>query len=146
SRAEALTDTILVVSVDPVRHTAVMVSIPRDTGFMPLPDRRIYQAGLYPDKVNSLTTVASQSPRRWCPDISDPSACGIRTLQRSVGLYLGIDINYYATVNLKGFADLIDALGGVQLCLNGTLNDSTYSGPTWRPRVGITLESGCRVY
>jgi len=63
-----------------------------------------------------------------------------------VGLYLGIDINYYATVNLKGFADLIDALGGVRLCLTGTLQDSTYTGPTWRPKVGITLQPGCEVY
>src|SRR5436190_9798061 len=77
SRAEALTDTILVVSVDPVRHTAVMVSIPRDTGLLPLPDRRIFANGLYPDKINSLTTVASQHPKLWCPDLSDPTACGI---------------------------------------------------------------------
>ena len=146
SRSEALTDTILVVSVDPVKHTAVMVSIPRDTGFLPLPDRRIFANGLYPDKINSLTTVASQNPKLWCPDLSDPAACGIRTLQRTIGLYLGIDINYYATVNLKGFADLIDSLGGVRLCLNGTLTDSTYSGPTWRPKVGITLQPGCQVY
>jgi len=146
SRTEALTDTILVVSVDPVKHTAVLVSIPRDTGFLPLPDTRIYRDGLYPDKINSLSTVASQNPKLWCPDMTNAAACGIRTLQRSVGLYLGIDINYYATVNLKGFADLIDALGGVRLCLTGTLHDSTYSGPTWRPKVGITLEPGCQVY
>jgi LCP family protein required for cell wall assembly len=146
SRSEALTDTILVVSVDPVHHTAVMVSIPRDTGFVPLPDRRIFANGLYPDKINSLTTVASQNPKVWCPDLSDATACGIRTLQRTVGLYLGIQINYYATVNLRGFADLIDALGGVPLCLDGRLTDSTYTGPTWRPKVGITLEAGCQVY
>jgi len=146
SRTEALTDTILVVSVDPVRHTAVMVSIPRDTGFMPLPDRRIFGTGLYPDKVNSLTTVASQNTKVWCPDLPASAACGIRTLQRSVGLYLGIEINYYATVNLRGFSELIDALGGLRLCLDGTLADTTYTGPTWRPRVGITLEPGCSVY
>ena len=146
SRSEALTDTILVVSVDPVKHTAVMVSIPRDTGFLPLPDTRIYRNGLYPDKINSLTTVASQNRKLWCPDMTDATACGIRTLQRSVGLYLGIDINYYATVNLKGFSDLIDALGGVQLCLNGTLHDASYTGPTWRPKVGITLGPGCQTY
>src|SRR5205823_14926072 len=102
-RSEALTDTILVVSIDPVRRTAVMVSVPRDTGFMPLPDRRIYADGRYPDKINSLTTVASKNPKLWCPDLPIGADCGLRTLQRSVGLYLGIDINYYATVNLLGF-------------------------------------------
>src|SRR4029077_14681596 len=33
-RKEALTDTILAVSIDPVARTAVMISVPRDTGFV----------------------------------------------------------------------------------------------------------------
>jgi LCP family protein required for cell wall assembly len=142
-RSEALTDTILVVSIDPVRRSAVMVSIPRDTGFMPLPDRRIYADGRYPEKINSLTTVASKNPKLWCPDLPSGADCGIRTLQRSVGLYLGIDINYYATVNLQGFADLINALGGVEMCLAGTLTDPTYKNPTPAGRPGTTLPAGC---
>jgi LCP family protein required for cell wall assembly len=145
SRPEALTDTILVVSIDPVAHTAVMVSVPRDTGYVPLPDRRIYADGLFPDKINALSTVAGRNPRLWCPDLPSGSDCGIRTLERSIGLYLGIDINYYATVNLGGFAHLIDAFGGVRICLKGTLSDPTYSGPTWAPRRGITLKAGCQL-
>jgi LCP family protein required for cell wall assembly len=145
NRTEALTDTILVVSVDPVKKTAKMVSIPRDTGFVPLPDRRIYANGLYPDKVNSLTTVASKDPQRWCPDLPDPATCGLRTLERSVGLYLGIDINYYATVNLAGFAHLINALGGVEICPKGVLSDPTYVGPSGSHQHGITIQAGCQV-
>jgi LCP family protein required for cell wall assembly len=144
TRSEALTDTILVVSVDPVKRSATMVSIPRDTGFMPLPDRRVFASGVYPDKINSLTTVANRNPKLWCPDLPDPATCGIRTLERTVGLYLGIDINYYATVNLSGFSHLIDALGGVRICVPGVLTDPTYSGPTWAPKYGITLQPGCQ--
>jgi len=69
--------------------------------------------------------------------------CGVRTLERAIGLYLGIPIQYYATVDLQGFADLIDALGGVTLCLDGKMVDPEYGGPTW-PRVGIELQAGCR--
>ncbi len=144
-RSEALTDTILVVSIDPVSHTAVMVSIPRDTGFLPLPDRRLFADGLYPEKINSLTTIASQNPKVWCPDLPSTADCGIRTLERSVGLYLGIDINYYATVNLQGFTDLIDALGGVKLCLPGVLADPGYKAATPQGRPGISLPAGCYV-
>ncbi|MDP9270061.1 MAG: LCP family protein [Chloroflexota bacterium] len=143
-RSEALTDTILVVSVDPIAHSAVMISIPRDTAFMPLPDRRIYADGLYPQKINSLTTVASKNPKLWCPDLRPGADCGVRTLERSVGLYLGLEINYYAMINLVGFAKLIDSLGGLYLCLPGTLHDSSYGGPTWYPNVGITLKAGCQ--
>ncbi len=145
-RQEALTDTILVVSVDPVAHTAVMVSVPRDTGFLPLPDTRIYASGRYPQKINQLSTDAGANPALWCPDMVETAQCGLRTLERSIGLYLGITINYYATVNLEGFSQLIDALGGVQLCLPGRLVDDTYTGPTWYPKMGIALDAGCNHY
>lgn len=145
-REESLTDTILVVSVDPVVHDAIMVSIPRDTGFMPLPDTSIYPDGLYPEKINALASEASYSPELWCPDLPEPAECGVRTLERSVGLYLGITIHHYAIVDLEGFADLMDSIGGVRLCLPGRLVDPQYSGPTWSPRVGIELPAGCNHY
>jgi polyisoprenyl-teichoic acid--peptidoglycan teichoic acid transferase len=146
-RDESLTDTILAVSVDPVAKTAVMVSVPRDTGFMPLPDRRIYPDGLYPRKINALATEASLSPELWCPDLPPQAAtaCGLRTLERSVGLYLGITIQFYAQVDLEGFAHMIDSVGGVTLCLPGKLVDPEYGGPTW-DRVGIELPAGCSRY
>jgi LCP family protein required for cell wall assembly len=145
-RSEALTDTILAVSVDPVAGTAVMVSVPRDTGFVPLPDRSIYADGIYPSKINQLSTDADHDPARWCPDLpATTTDCGVRTLERAISLYLGIPIQYYATVDLQGFADLIDAVGGVRLCLPGKLVDPEYSGPTWSGR-GITLPAGCAQY
>jgi LCP family protein required for cell wall assembly len=146
-REEALTDTILVVSVDPVDGTAVMISVPRDTGFVPLPDRTVYPDGVYPEKINELSTEASSSPALWCPDLpaGAASACGLRTLERAIALYLGLPIQYYATVDLQGFVDLIDAVGGVRLCLDGKMVDPEYGGPTWKG-VGIELPAGCQHY
>lgn len=146
-RDEALTDTILVVSVDPVAGTAVMVSVPRDTGFVPLPDRNVYPGGVYPNKINELSTEAGESPSRWCPDLPPgvTHGCGLRTLERAIGLYLGVPIQYYATVDLQGFVDLIDAVGGVTLCLDGRMIDPEYGGPTW-DGVGIELPAGCQHY
>ena len=146
-RDQSLTDTILAVSVDPVAETAAMISVPRDTGFVPLPDRSIYPDGLYPKKINELASEASLNPKLWCPDLprSSSDACGLRTLERSIGLYLGIPIQFYAQVDLEGFAEMIDAVGGVRLCLPGTMVDPEYGGPTW-PRVGIELPAGCSQY
>ena len=145
-RQEALTDTILVVSIDPVAGTAVMVSVPRDTGFVPLPDRSVYPDGVYPNKINELSTEAGLSPALWCADLPPGvTNCGLRTLERAIGLYIGVPIQYYATVDLQGFVDLIDAIGGVTLCLDGTMVDPEYGGPTW-PRVGIELPAGCQHY
>lgn len=145
-RDEALTDTILVVSVDPVAGTAVMVSVPRDTGFVPLPDRSVYPDGIYPKKINELSSEAGANPAVWCPDLPAPATgCGLRTLQRAIGLYVGVPIQYYATVDLQGFVDLIDAIGGVTLCLEGPMLDPEYGGPTWSG-IGIELPAGCQPY
>jgi anionic cell wall polymer biosynthesis LytR-Cps2A-Psr (LCP) family protein len=125
-----------------------MVSVPRDTGYLPLPDRSVYPDGIYPNKINALSTEASADPARWCPDLPVDAGeiCGLRTLERSIGLYLGIPIHYYATVDLNGFIELIDSVGPLRLCLDGTLDDPTYHHPgeTWRetPR-GVLLPAGC---
>ena len=149
-RTSQLTDTILALSVDPVTETAIMVSVPRDTGFMPLPDRTVYPDGVYPKKINALSTEARESPELWCPDlpVENAEACGLRTLQRSVSLYLGIPIHYYATIDLEGFTAMIDAVGGLTLCLPGRLVDDTYTGPgeTYNRTVGVELPAGCTHY
>ena len=135
-----LTDVILVVSVDPVARTAIMVSVPRDTGFVPLQNESLYPGGLYPDKVNSLATRASLDPQTWCPDVvDDGEACGLRTIERSIGLYLGIEIHHYALVDMAGFAELIDAVGGLRLCLPGELTDPEFDGRLDNVNVGRTL-------
>jgi len=150
-RKESLTDTILVVSVDPATREAVMVSVPRDTGFLPLPDRRVYADALYPDKINELSTEARENAGLWCPDLpaDQAEACGLRTLERTIGLYLGIPIHYYATVDLEGFTHLIDEVGPLRLCLPGKLVDPTYNGPgdSWTAkRRGVELPEGCTEY
>jgi LCP family protein required for cell wall assembly len=148
-RDAVLTDVLLVISVDPVAETAVMISVPRDTGFVPLPDESLFTGGLYPDKVNELALQASLDPPTWCPDLADnPEACGLRTVERSVGLYLGLDIHHYALVDMAGFASMIDAIGGVELCLEGTLVDPLFDGSLTNAESdrGIVLSAGCRTY
>jgi len=148
-REATLTDVLLVVSIDPVAETAVMISVPRDTGYVPLPDERMFAGGLYPDKVNELALQASLDPATWCPDIpDDPEACGIRTVERSVGLYLGLEIHHFALLDMAGFADMIDAIGGVELCLPGELVDPAFDGSltNGESNDGLVLPSGCHLY
>ena len=148
-RKAELTDVILLVSVDPVAETAVMVSVPRDTGFVPLPDTTVYDSGLYPDKVNGLMFVAAREPERWCPDLAAaPTSCGLRTIEESVGLYLGVEIHHYALVDMSGFAQLIDALGGLELCLPGRLYDPEFDGSLRNVDAiePLELPAGCHQY
>jgi polyisoprenyl-teichoic acid--peptidoglycan teichoic acid transferase len=148
-RLVALTDVILAVSVDPVDETAVVISVPRDTGWVPLPDDTIFPEGIYPGRVNEIASQAALDPDTWCPGTNlDPAACGISALERTVGLYLGIEIHHYALVDMAGFADIIDAVGGVQLCLPGRLVDPTFDGSLEGGIAGepLILPRGCHRY
>jgi polyisoprenyl-teichoic acid--peptidoglycan teichoic acid transferase len=148
-RDTVLTDVILVVSIDPVAETAVMVSVPRDTGYVPLEDASVHEDGVFPDKVNELALQATIDPARWCPDLADDArACGIRTVERSIGLYLGLEIHHFAIVDMAGFAEMIDAIGGVELCLPGRLVDPEFDGTLANAgsERGLTLPAGCQVY
>jgi len=148
-RDAVLTDVVLVVSVDPVARTAVMISVPRDTGFVPLPDESLFTGGLFPEKVNELAARASAQPEVWCPDLANEAeACGLRTIERSVGLYLGIDIHHYALVDMAGFAEMIDAVGGLDLCLPGRLVDPEFDGSLENRALDepLVLPAGCNLY
>ncbi len=149
-RDVALTDVLLVVSVDPVEKTAVMISIPRDTARIPLPDARLFANGIYPDKINSILARARLHPEAWCPTLvaDDPAtACGLKMLEDAVGLYLGIRIHHHAVVDMAGFAEMIDSVGGVDLCLPGRLVDPEFdSAISDRYTDGLVLEAGCREY
>jgi len=148
-RESVLTDVILVVSVDPVAQTAVMVSVPRDTGFVPLSDTSVFDDGLFPEKINAIATRASLDAEAWCPDLADdPEACGLRTVRETVGLYLGIGIHHFALVDMAGFAQMIDAVGGLDLCLPGRLVDPEFDGSLTNRARGepLVLPAGCHHY
>ena len=149
-REVALTDVVLVVSVDPIEQTAVMISVPRDTAQLPLPDATVYPGGIYPDRVNSIMARAAADPETWCPTLvaADPGpACGLRTIESAVGLYLGIRIHHHAVVDMAGFAEMIDAVGGIHLCLPGRLVDPEFdSAISDRYAGGLVLEAGCSEY
>jgi LCP family protein required for cell wall assembly len=148
-REVALTDVVLVVSVDPVQETAVMISVPRDTGRLPLPDASLYADAVYPDKVNSIMARAANDPAAWCPTLvsADATACGLEMIEAVVGLYLGIQIHHHALVDMAGFAEMIDAIGGIHLCLPGRLVDPEFdSAISDRYAGGLVLPAGCRDY
>lgn len=124
----ALTDTQIVVSIDPITKTVVMASIPRDIAQFPM-----YSGGTYSGKINSLMSAALSDPKRY-PD------GGLGTLAREIGYLVGIPINYYAFVNLAGFANLIEAVGGVDIVNPKDIADAGYGFPDGR--VGFFLSAG----
>jgi len=113
-----------------------------------MPDDRLFDDGLFPDKVNAISARAALAPEAWCPDLADhPDACGLRSMKRSIGLYLGLELHHFALLDMAGFADMIDALGGLELCLPGRLVDPQFDGTlSNKTGDGLILEAGCRQY
>ena len=95
------TDTIIVLSVDPVRHTAAMLSVPRDT-LVPIP-------GHGQDKVNAAYAYG-----------------GADLAVRTVEDLLGIRINSYALIDFQAFTQIVDSVGGVVLDVKRPIRDEAY--------------------
>ena len=127
-RDHALSDSMMVVSVDPVGKTVSMVSVPRDLVNAPLA-----AGGSYAPKLNSLMSYAQTHPK-------DFPAGGMRTLEDTVGLILGIPIHYYVTADLASFQRLVDALGGIDIVVAKDLNDPTYHG--YGVKMGWSVTAG----
>ena len=122
-RSQALTDTLIVVSVDPVGRTVSMISIPRDMVNVPLGNGTAYAP-----KINSLLGYANRNADQF------PGG-GRKAVEGAVGALLGVPIHYYAEVNLAGFVRMVDAVGGVDIQADRPLADANYGGfgvgPGW---------------
>lgn len=129
TRSEALNDTLLVVSFDPVKKTAAMLSVPRDTSDFPL-----YFGGVFHSKINSLMTWAYLHP-----DLTPDSP--IDTLTKELGFLLGIPVNYYAAIDLAHFEKMVDLVGGVDVNNVKWINDGLYDWLDGSPR-GFQLSPG----
>ena len=112
-----LTDTMIVVSLDPVTRTVSMISIPRDMVDVPMPDGRLYR-----DKINSLVSYA----RRHTAQFPGSDGTGFDVLMSALGTLLNTKIDYYAKVDLGGFVRVVDTLGGVDVNVARAFCDPTY--------------------
>jgi LCP family protein required for cell wall assembly len=115
-RSHALTDTMIVASLDPVAGAVTMISVPRDTVDVPLPDGRTFRS-----KINELASYANRNPQKF------PGATsGQSVLAAALGTLLNVRIDGWAQVNLPGFVKVIDSIGGVDVTVRDRLCDYRY--------------------
>jgi len=128
-RTTTLTDGLMVVSIDPVGHTVSLLSLPRDLINVPLGN-----GDEFGPKINSLMSYADAHP-------DDFPEGGMAALQEAVGSLLGIDVPYYARLDLLGFIDIVDAVGGVEVHVEEAFDDPEYEiwgedDPGWSIEAG----------
>ena len=111
-----LTDTIILVQLDPGRDVAAMLSFPRDL----LVDHCDGTRG----RINSAFYVGELMGE------GQGANCLVQTIEELTGIY----INHYVRVNFAGFIQVVDAVGGVTFYVDRPLRDDF---------AGLNIPEGC---
>lgn len=110
-------DSLTVASIDAETGRTVLVGLPRNMADFPFAEGSVMDEE-FPDGfdcdgcyLNGVSTWAGDHTDLF-PDSDHP---GIDATVMAVEGITGLDINYWAMVNLDGFKELVDAVGGVTL-------------------------------
>jgi LCP family protein required for cell wall assembly len=107
--AGARSDTTIVLHLAADRKSATLVSIPRDS-MVPIPSCTKEDGTVVPAQTIAMFNSAFSE--------AGP-ACTIKTVEKLTK----IRIDHYIVVDFSGFKNMIDALGGVKVCIPHAVND-----------------------
>ncbi len=167
NRYSLRTDVMIVATMDLATGKAVLFSVSRDMIRPPLPEawdesfidfeydlavREAARAGVepparegfescecFPDRINAIWHY-TQTWVRTFPDARDP---GMEALRQTLSLLLGLPIDYYVLVDMAGFVDLVDALGGMDVYVTETMDVAFSPAREGEDPVSVTvLEPG----
>lgn len=105
----ARSDTTILLHVGADRSFATAVSIPRDT-WVTLPECPRTGSGQMGGGFDGKFNTAFE--------IGGPG-CTMKLVEQMTGL----EIDHFAVIDFMGFTSIVDALGGVEVCLNESVND-----------------------
>jgi LCP family protein required for cell wall assembly len=114
--ATAHSDTLMIVHIAANRRWAEVVSIPRDS-WVHIPSCDMgngHRSAPADFKINESFTLGSLHG-----DQASGAACTIRTVERNTGLR----IDHFVAINFAGFKDMVNALGGVEVCTRQPIAD-----------------------
>src|SRR6185503_7833170 len=106
-----------------------MISVPRDLYGVPLPDGTPFNR-----KLNTLMVYAGSHPDQF-------AAGGVAPLKATIGKLLGMPIHYFAAINMLGFKQMVDSIGGVDITVQRAINDPTYWNE-YDAQTGFYLKAG----
>ncbi len=118
--APDLTDTMMLVSIDPVNHTSTLLSVPRDL-WVNIPNQGVnkinaaWESGVF--KYLGKQTTGSTNPQAI--------TAGFDLVDKTVGDVLGLTIDYNVLINFQAFQQAVDTVGGISLNVPTDLIDPT---------------------
>ena len=138
-----LTDTILVATLDPVSNRVLLGSVPRDI-WLPIDATG---SSRYENKINvayAIGTGAEKVTGTRLPEYTGTDGGG-HLSEAVVSQVTGVRFDGYATIDFRAFRKVVDTLGGVDVCLDGPLDDNQY--PDYHDGYvpgGIHFKAGCQ--
>ena len=108
-------DSMTVASIDADTGKTVLIALPRNMTNFPFVKGSVmhqqFPDGFDADYLNGVSTWAGDNTGLF-PDSDNP---GVDATIMAIEGITGLKINYWAMVNLEGFKDLVDVVGGVTL-------------------------------
>ncbi len=127
-----LTDTIVVLSVDPVNNTATMLSVPRDLW--------VQQPINYFGSQQKINAAYESGKYHYLGKLDSSSAnanavqAGFSNIDQVIKTVLGINVDYHMLVNFQAFRQAVDAVGGITVNVPTPLVDPTMAWENkWNP-------------
>lgn len=116
-------DTLMLLRINPQQGSVSLLSIPRDT--------RVDVRGRGPSKINAAYTYGYQRAQELFEGDVTQQEAGMALAAETVDSFAqlsdnGVAIDYITQVNFAGFANLIDALGGITIDVPKRIIDETY--------------------
>lgn len=116
-------DTMLVASIDTKTGNTALISVPRNLAFPIFPEGseldEAWPDGFRPTGQSSVDLINSvwQWGEQNKGDIGNPHGLepGMFTTMQAVEGSLGLNLDYWASVDMGGFEDVVDAIGGVKI-------------------------------
>ncbi len=101
-------DVIMIAVINPETHQVQLLSIPRDTK-VTIPGFSGFR------KANAAYALGEATRRQQERENKTVTVTGISLIQEMLSQYLQIPIDYYVSVDFKGFEEVVDAVGGVEI-------------------------------
>jgi polyisoprenyl-teichoic acid--peptidoglycan teichoic acid transferase len=122
------TDTMLVLTMDPVAKTAGILSIPRDL-WVTIP---------------TMDTEGKINTAHFLGDAYNYPGGGPALAMETVKQELGISADYYVRFNFDSFEKVVDAIGGVDVCVAETIDDPEYPALDNYGFDPLHIDAGCQ--
>ena len=115
-------DSISVMSIDATTGSATMIGVPRNLQRVTFADdsplHEVFPTGYDcgPEcLVSYLYTYGEEHPELYPESTENSSHAGIESMRDAVEGVTGLELQYYVLIDMQGFSDLIDALGGIDV-------------------------------